>query len=94
MKQPAIYFITNYHNTTLYVGVTSKLQQRIYQHRTKKVKGFSCKYNLEKLVYFELFETMKEAILREKRLKNWQRAWKDRLICELNPFWEDLYLSL
>ena len=94
MKHPAIYFITNYHNTTLYVGVTSKLQQRIYQHKTKEVKGFSCKYNLDKLVYFELFETMEEAILREKRLKNWHRAWKDRLINSTNPLWEDLYSSL
>ena len=94
MKQHAIYFITNYHNTTLYVSVTSKLQQRIYQHRTKQVKGFSCKYNLEKLVYFELYETMDEAILREKRLKNWHRAWKDRLINSMNPCWDDLYTSL
>ncbi len=94
MKQPAIYFITNTHNTTLYIGVTSKLQQRIYQHRTKQIKGFSCKYNLEKLVYFELFETMEAAILREKRLKNWHRAWKDRLISSMNPTWDDLYLRL
>ena len=94
MKQPAIYIITNNHNTTLYVGVTSKLQQRIYQHKTKQVKGFSCKYNLEKLVYFEVFEAMDDAILREKRLKNWHRAWKDRLINSMNPCWEDLYFRL
>ena len=74
--------------------MTSKLQQRIYQHKTKQVKGFSHKYNLEKLVYFELFETIDEAISREKRLKNWHRAWKDRLINSMNPQWNDLYDGL
>ena len=94
MKKPAIYIITNYHNTTLYIGVTSHIQQRIYQHKNKQIKGFSAKYNADKLVYFEQFDSMEDAILREKRLKNWHRAWKDRLISEFNPDWVDLYPTL
>ena len=70
------------------------LNQRIYQHKNKLVKGFSAKYNLDKLVYFELFENMESAILREKRLKKWRRDWKNKLINELNPDWLDLYLQL
>ena len=66
MKQPCIYIITNHHNTTLYIGVTSNLLQRIYQHKHKLVEGFSARYNLNKLVYFEQFEHMDEAIVREK----------------------------
>ena len=94
MKQPCIYIITNAHNTTLYIGVTSNLIQRIYQHKNKLVDGFSKKYNLQKLVYFEQFSLMEDAILREKRLKNWHREWKDRLISIENPNWEDLFETL
>ena len=94
MKQPCIYIITNRHNTTLYIGVTSNLVQRIYQHKNKLVKGFSARYNLNKLVYFEQFEDMDNAIIREKRLKLWKREWKNRLINEINPSWRDLYSDL
>lgn len=94
MKQATVYIITNQHNTTLYIGVTSDLQQRIYQHKEKLIKGFSSKYNLNKLVYFEQFEDMQCAIVREKRLKEWHRAWKNRLIDELNPKWHDLSFEL
>ncbi|MCW8092985.1 GIY-YIG nuclease family protein [Alteromonas sp. ASW11-130] len=94
MKSPALYIITNNYNTTLYIGVTSNLPQRIYQHKNKHVKGFTSKYNLEKLVYFEQYMTMPDAILREKRLKNWRRAWKNQLITEFNPDWEDLYATI
>jgi putative endonuclease len=73
MKKPA-YIITNYHNTTLYIGVTSHIQQRIYQHKSKQIRGFSAKYNADKLVYFEQIDSMEDATLREKRLKNWHRA--------------------
>jgi putative endonuclease len=66
MKQPCIYIITNRHNTTLYIGVTSNVIQRIYQHKHKLIKGFSSTYNLDKLVYFEQFDDMENAILREK----------------------------
>lgn len=65
MKQPCVYIITNRNNTTLYIGVTSNLVQRVYQHKNKLIKGFSAKYNLDKLVYFELFEDMDNAITRE-----------------------------
>jgi putative endonuclease len=94
MKQPTIYIITNDRNTTLYVGVSSNLIQRIYQHKNKLIAGFSAKYNLHKLVYFEQFNGMNNAILREKRLKKWNRTWKNQLINECNPTWLDLYPSL
>ncbi|WP_164084729.1 GIY-YIG nuclease family protein [Alteromonas flava] len=91
MKQPCVYIITNTYNTTVYIGVTGNLIQRIYQHKTKQINGFSKNYNLQKLVYFEQFTSMENAIQREKRLKNWRRAWKDELIASINPGWEDLY---
>jgi putative endonuclease len=94
MKIPAVYIITNLNNTTLYIGVTSNLAQRIYQHKNKTIKGFSSKYNLTKLVYFEQFEDMENAIIREKRLKEWHRDWKERLISKMNPAWQDLYSSI
>jgi putative endonuclease len=81
MKQPSVYIITNRHNTTLYIGVTSNLIKRICQHKNK-------------LVYFEFFEDMENAITREKRLKVWKRDWKNRLINEMNPCWKNLYLDL
>jgi putative endonuclease len=90
MKQPHIYIMTNIKNTTLYIGVTSQLVQRVYQHKSKLTLGFTNKYNLNKLVYFESFETMYDAITREKQLKNWRRAWKKNLIEEINPNWLDL----
>ena len=94
MKRPCLYILTNDNNSTLYIGVTSNLVQRIYQHKNKQMKGFSFKYNLNKLVYFEQFEDMDSAILREKMLKKWNREWKNRLINELNPSWKDLYFDL
>ncbi|MFQ3251421.1 MAG: putative endonuclease [Glaciecola sp.] len=94
MKKPCIYIITNRHNTTLYIGVTSNLLQRIYQHKNKLISGFSAKYNLNKLIYFEIYEDMENAIVREKRLKVWKREWKNRLINESNPCWKDLYPDL
>ena len=94
MKKPAIYILTNTHHTTIYIGVTSNLKRRIYQHKNKLIAGFSSRYNLEKLIYFEQFTFIEDAIVREKRLKNWKRAWKNRLISEFNPTWDDLYLSL
>jgi putative endonuclease len=94
MKQPAIYIISNATNSVLYIGVTSNLIQRIYQHKEKNVDGFTKRYNLYKLVYFELHEDMNSAIQREKRLKVWQRSWKERLIQKNNPQWNDLYQEL
>ena len=94
MKEPAIYIITNTTNSVLYIGVTSNLVQRIYQHKEKLIGGFSTQYNLFKLVYFELYDDMESAIQREKRLKVWQRIWKERLIRKTNPKWKDLYQEL
>jgi putative endonuclease len=94
MKQPHIYIMTNIKNTTLYIGVTSQLLQRVYQHKSKLILGFTNKYNLNKLVYFEKFETMYDAITREKQLKNWRRAWKENLIEQINPNWLDLSKDL
>jgi len=76
MKHPHVYIMANNKNTTLYIGVTSNLPQRVYQHKSKMTAGFTSKYNLIKLVYFESFENMNDAISREKQLKNWHREWK------------------
>jgi putative endonuclease len=94
MKQPAIYILSNDSNTVIYVGVTSNLIQRVFQHKQKLAKGFSKRYNVDKLVYFEFFDDMDSAIYREKRLKKWQRSWKERLIKKVNPEWQDLYEEL
>ena len=94
MKQPAIYILSNDANTVIYVGVTSNLIQRVSQHKQKLAEGFSKRYNVDKLVYFELYEDMDSAIYREKRLKKWQRRWKERLIKKVNPHWSDLYQEL
>ena len=91
MKQPSIYIITNQNNTTLYTGVTSNLIQRIYQHKEKTIDGFSSKYNCNKLVYFEIYDDMENAILREKQIKGGSRQKKIDLIELKNPDWRDLY---
>jgi len=95
MKKPAyIYILSNKKNGTLYIGVTSNLAKRIYEHKQKAVSGFSKQYNLDKLVYFEVIDTIEAAIKREKQLKNWHRQWKINLIEETNPDWNDLYESI
>ena len=95
MKQGYIYILTNKNNTVLYVGVTSNLFERMEAHRTKKYSGsFSARYNLNKLVYWESFASITEAIAREKQLKGGSRQKKTDLINGLNPEWNDLYDSL
>jgi len=89
-KNCFIYILTNYEETTFYIGVTSNLEKRLYQHKNKLLKGFSSKYNLCKLVYYENTDSIESAILREKQLKNWHREWKLNLIREFNPEFEDL----
>ena len=79
---------------TLYIGVTSDLVQRVYEHRTGAVPGFTSKYGVYRLVYFEEFGDIENAIKREKRLKKWNRGWKIRLIEELNPNWDDLFPTI
>lgn len=90
MKQYYIYILTNFKNKILYIGITNDLIRRVYEHKQKIVKGFSAKYNLKKLVYYERTESVNEAIKREKQLKNWHRQWKINLISEANPEWNDL----
>jgi len=90
-----IYFMANEHNTVLYVGCTSDLIIRVHQHKTKAFpKSFTAKYNCNKLVYFESFHTIEEAIGREKELKNWKRIQKENLINATNPGWRDLFAEL
>jgi putative endonuclease len=79
---------------SLYIGVTNDLIRRVAEHRLKAVKSFTKKYEVDRLVYFEQFDDAENAIRREKRLKKWNRAWKIRLIEELNPNWDDLYASI
>ncbi len=81
-------------NGTLYTGVTSDLVQRVWQHKNNLVEGFTKKYHAHTLVWYEQHEEMESAILREKQLKKWNRAWKIRLINELNPHWNDLYQEI
>ncbi|WP_245580852.1 GIY-YIG nuclease family protein [Daejeonella oryzae] len=82
--------ITNKNCTVLYIGVTNNLERRVYEHIQKINKGFTSKYNCNKLVWYEEYSTVKEAISREKQLKNWQRNWKNQLIEKKNPEWNDL----
>ena len=93
-KTCAVYIMTNYKNTTLYIGVTSNLQRRVWEHKNKVVKGFTKKYNINKLVYYEITDSIESAIIREKQLKNWHRDWKINLIKEINPEFKDLSLDL
>ena len=91
MKCPSVYILTNQRRGTLYIGVTSNLPQRIWQHRNHLVAGFTTKYNVTNLVWYETHPTMESAIMREKQLKEWRRAWKIELVEERNPRWLDLY---
>ena len=92
-KTCAIYIMTNYLETSLYIGVTSNLQKRVWEHKNKVVKGFTEKYNVNKLVYYELTDSIESAINREKQLKRWHRQWKINLIKEMNPDFKDLSLD-
>jgi putative endonuclease len=90
MKQPVVYILASRPQGTLYVGVTSDLARRVEAHRSGVVGGFTKKYSVERLVYFELHDDMAAAIQREKQLKKWNRAWKIELIETTNPEWSDL----
>ena len=89
-----VYIITNYQKTTLYIGVTSNLYIRIYQHREGHGSQFTSHYQCKYLVYYEFLPTIMDAIQREKRLKKWNRAWKDELITKFNPEWKDLFYEI
>ena len=90
-KMPAVYIMANLYRSTMYVGVTSDLYQRVWDHKNKRYEGFTEKYGLDKLVWYAHFHSMQEAIAREKLLKRWHRAWKFRIIEEMNPQWIDLH---
>ena len=91
MKSYFVYILASKKNGTLYVGVTSNLEKRIWEHKNKVVEGFTEKYNVDKLVYYEQTEDVESALTREKQMKVWKRDWKIKLIQENNPEWEDLY---
>ncbi len=88
---PCVYILASRRNGTLYVGVTSDLAGRIWQHRNEVVDGFSRRHHVHLLVWFEVHDAMESAIQREKAIKSWRRAWKIRLIEDMNPYWRDLY---
>jgi putative endonuclease len=94
MRPAWVYIMTNRPNGILYTGVTTNLIGRVWQHREGTFAGFTEKYGLTRLVYFEEHAAVLDAIQREKNIKHWKRAWKARLILEFNPFWADLYDSL
>jgi putative endonuclease len=94
VKQPCVYILASQPYGTLYIGVTSDLVARLWQHRNGQVKGFTKRYGVHRLVRFELFATMHDGITREKQLKRWHRQWKINLIETENPHWIDLAPSL
>ncbi|MEZ8099845.1 GIY-YIG nuclease family protein [Vibrio bivalvicida] len=94
MKQPAIFILANQSGSCLYIGVTSNLKARVWQHKNGSVDGFNKRYNIDRLVHYELYLDIKDAIVREKQMKKWKREWKGRLINETNGHWGDLYDSL
>ncbi len=94
MKIPAVYIMASQRNGTVYIGVTSDLVKRVYEHKHSVIKGFTSKYNCKILVYYEAAETMESAIIREKQLKAWKRCWKIELIEKVNKEWDDLWESI
>lgn len=91
---PVVYLMANRKNGALYIGVTSRLVQRVHVHREAIVEGFTSRYGVNKLMWFEMHATMEGAIRREKQIKKWNRSWKIRLIEEANPDWRDLAVNL
>ncbi|MCZ6726496.1 MAG: GIY-YIG nuclease family protein [Acidobacteria bacterium] len=94
MKQPCVYLLASRRNGTLYVGVTSNLAKRVWQHKEALLPGFTSRYRVHTLAWYEAHTTMESAIQREKAIKGWKRRWKLELIEESNPQWRDLYDDL
>lgn len=94
IKQPAVYILASKKNGTLYIGVTSDLAKRIWEHKNNFIEGFTKRYKLHYLVWYELHDNMDAAIEREKNMKEWQRVWKIKLIERDNPNWNDLYETI
>ncbi len=93
-KQYYIYFLTNKYLNVLYVGITNNLIRRVYEHKNKLQKGFTEKYNLDQLVYYEIYSDVENAIIREKQIKGWSRIKKNKLVSKFNPEWRDLYKEI
>lgn len=93
-RQPCVYILASGRHGTLYIGVTSNLMARLVQHRDGLIEGFTSRYGVARLVWFQMADTMEAAIRREKQLKKWNRDWKLRLIEETNPNWVDLAVGL
>jgi len=93
-RQPCVYILASKRNGTLYTGVTSSLLKRVWEHKNNVVEGFTRKYSVHTLVWYELHETMESAIEREKTIKNWKREWKIKVLEEMNSQWRDLYPEL
>ena len=91
MSQYYVYIMASQRQGTLYVGVTSDLVGRVYQHKQGSIEGFTKRYKVHRLVYYEVHDDVRSAITREKQIKKWRRAWKIRMIEEKNPDWDDLY---
>ena len=89
-----VYMLASKPNGTLYIGVTNDLGRRVFEHKSKAANGFTAKYDVSMLVWYETYADITEAIAREKMLKKWHRAWKVRLIMEMNPEWDDLFQTL
>jgi putative endonuclease len=92
--QPCVYILASERNGTLYVGVTSDLVKRVWEHKSDFVEGFTKQHQVHDLVWYEVHENMESAITREKQLKEWQRQWKVELIEKMNPYWNDLYPTI
>ena len=93
-RQPCVYMLASKRNGTLYTGVTSNLLKRVWEHKNNLVEGFTKKYGVHTLVWYELHNTMDSAIQREKTIKNWKRAWKLKVIEKMNAHWRELYSDL
>ena len=93
-KRGYVYLLASQRNGTLYIGVTSDLVKRVWQHREDQIEGFTKRYGVHRLVYYEVYDDIRDALIREKRLKKWNRAWKLELIEKDNPAWIDLYEQL
>ncbi len=93
-REPCVYLLASRRNGTLYTGVTSNLVKRVWEHKNDQVEGFTKRYGVHRLIWYELHPTMESAIAREKAIKEWKRRWKLELIESLNPDWRDLYETL
>ncbi len=92
--QPCVYILASKRNGTLYIGVTSDLIKRVWEHKSDFIQGFTKQYEVHDLVWYEISESMESAIVREKQLKEWKRQWKLDLIEKTNPYWNDIYPTI